>query len=79
MGRSEAHTRRGKTHLYIANYGADFSTVVCLSIVIAEALICYSVCRREKLRKCKNHSFLHMLNIDPIISQGYVLSMPALG
>lgn len=58
---------------------AKHGAVVCLSIVIAKALICYCICRPEKLKKCKNHSFLHMLNVDPIISQGYVLSVPALG
>lgn len=78
-GKSEAQTWRGKTHLYMAKNAADFSTVVCFSIVIAKALICYCICRREKLKKCKNHSFLHMLNFGPTISQGYVLSMPAQG
>lgn len=63
----------------MAKNGAESSTVVCLSVVIAKALICYCICRREKLKKCKTHSFLHMLNVDPIKSQGYVLSVPALG
>lgn len=79
MGRSETQTRRGKTHLYMAKNGADFSIVVCLSIVIAKALSWYCICRQRKLKKCKNRSFLHMLNVDPIISQEYVLSAPALG
>lgn len=50
-----------------------------LLLLLPKALICYCICGQEKLEKCKIPYSLQMLNVDPIISQEYVLSVPAPG
>jgi len=57
------------------------SLLLCafLLLLLPEALICYCICGQEKLEKCKIPYSLQMLNVDPITSQEYVLSVPALG
>lgn len=82
MGRSEAQNKRGKTHLSMTKKKKEHvSLLLCafLLLLLPKALICYCVCGQEKLVKCKIPYSLQMPNVDPIISQEYVLSVPVLG